>query len=91
MSSVRSDVRSHLKNVCLKDANLSEIETIFEKFSQPFRQMKTEKQLLVKFQYYDSFIAPHSYRIGERTEYESKPTGSKRKEVPVMVQFIPVR
>ena len=79
--SVRSEVRSHLKNVGMNDANLSEIETIFEKFSQPFGQTKTKKQRLAQFQYYDSFIPPHSYRIGEKTEYECKHTGSKRKEV----------
>lgn len=75
----------------MTDQDISEVETIFNKFSEPFHQLKTEKQRLAQFKYYDSYIPPQNYQIGKRIEYKSAPTGTKRKDIPVVAQFIPIR
>lgn len=89
--SVQGEICSHFKKLGMTDQDISEVETIFNKFSEPFQQMKTEKQRLAHFQYYDSYIPPQSYQIGHSIEYKSAPTGTKRKDIPVMAQFIPIR
>lgn len=71
--------------------NKHNIEKVFNKHLKPFENMQTEKQRLSKFQSYNTFIPPISYKIGERTEYKAKPTGATRTEVPVTAQFIPIR
>ena len=70
---------------------IEEIKYVFKKFSKPFENMKTEKQCFSKFKNFDTFIVPQSYKIGERKEYTSRPTGSTIKDVPVVGQFIPIR
>ena len=58
---------------------LSDVKKFFESFAQLFSNMKTEKQRSAQFRNFDTFIVPLSYKIGEKTEYDAQPTGTRRK------------
>ena len=91
LNSVQNEICSHLKTLGASEQYLHEIRNIFHNYSQPFRNVQTEKQIFSQFRYYDTFIVPESYRIGERTEFKSKITGASRENIPVVAQFIPIR
>ena len=89
--SIKNEVCSRLGCLGATKECLTEIEVVFQKFEKPFTNLRTEKQRFSQFRYYDTFVVPENYKIGERTEYKSNPTGASREDVPVVAQFIPVR
>lgn len=91
LNSIKNEVHSRLQTLGANDESLYKINEVFEKFAEPFQGMKSEKQRLSHFRSCGTFIEPQSYKIGERTEFKSGPMGTRRKEVSVVAQFIPVR
>ena len=78
LSSLQNEICSHLKECGSNEQHLLDVKNIFQKFATPFRNMKTEKQRFSKFRYYDIFIIPECYKIGQRTEFRSKLTETIR-------------
>lgn len=91
LSSIKSEVHKRLKSSGIEEKCISEIESVVDNLTKPFQNMETESQRFSKFRKCDTFIVPESYKIGERTEFKSTPTGVTRKEVSVVAQFIPIR
>lgn len=50
-------------------------------FTTLFQNVRTESRRFALFKNYNTFIFPESYKIGERVEYKSKPTGTSRELV----------
>ena len=91
LSLIQNEVCSHLKQFGFNEEHLPDIQAIFQKFATPFRKMKTEKQRFSQFKNYNTFIIPENYKIGQRTEFKSGSTETRRENIPVVAQYIPVR
>ena len=91
LNCVENEICNRLESLGASETYLSEIKDVLQSFAKPFRNIKTESQRFSQFKNYDTYIIPQHYKIGERTEYKSKPTGTTREDVSVTAQFIPVR
>ena len=91
LNCLKSETSNRLQSLGASKDYLSEIENVFNKFSVPFHNVKTERKRLSQFESYDTLIMPQNYKIGERTDFKTNLGGTTRINIPLTAQLIPIR
>lgn len=83
LNSLRNQICSKFVTQGVDQSYLSSIKDIIQNFEKTFKNIQTESERFAQFKNKNTFIFPQSYKMGERVEFKSKPTGYTRKTVSV--------
>ena len=90
-----ANVKNEFNNLFTSSQNNSvsptDIAKVFDKFSNPFKNIKTEAQSFSEFKNRSTFIMPENFLLGEKPKIKEQNGVKIVKNVPIFAQFIPLR